>query len=188
MANSYIDMKKSFEYVGDNSTFQKRITWILVLQWIGFSYMVNSMAVLFRTPSFKCRIPLTSFWLTCEAADACRNINSDRVRMDFDRSGGWLNSHQVSITEEFGLYCGQETWISFSQSMFFLGGFFSGYIFSYFSSKLGKRSILLLIIIMTTSALLVCAFAPNFKVFLLGYFFVGFTMFGYETSVYVYIG
>ena len=34
MKNCYIDMKQSFEYVGDNSTFQKRITTILVFQMV----------------------------------------------------------------------------------------------------------------------------------------------------------
>lgn len=107
MANSYIDMKKSFEYVGDNSTFQKRITWIFVLQWIGFSYMVNSMAVLFRSPSFKCRIPLTDLWFPCYASEACKYLDSGYVKMDFDSPGKWFSTHQVSITEQFGLVCGQ---------------------------------------------------------------------------------
>jgi len=34
MPNTFIDMNKSFEYVGDNSTSQKRITWILSMQWV----------------------------------------------------------------------------------------------------------------------------------------------------------
>ena len=34
MDTTYINMKRSFEYVGDNSTFQKRITAILVIQWV----------------------------------------------------------------------------------------------------------------------------------------------------------
>lgn len=72
--------------------------------------------------------------------------------------------------------------------MFFLGGFISGYLFSYISSKIGRRSMLLLISIMSASSILVCAFAVNFRMFLIGYFFVGFTLFGYETNVYIYIG
>lgn len=72
--------------------------------------------------------------------------------------------------------------------MFFLGGFISGYLFSYLSSKIGRRSILLLIMIMVISSIFICAFAINFKMFIIGYFFIGFSLFGYETSVYIYIG
>jgi predicted MFS family arabinose efflux permease len=72
--------------------------------------------------------------------------------------------------------------------MFFLGGFLSGYLFSYLTSKLGRRSVLILILSMVVGSILLCAFATNFKMFLVGYFFVGFTFFGYETSIYIYIG
>ena len=37
-------------------------------------------------------------------------------------------------------------------------------------------------------ALTMCALARSFSVFLCGYFLSGFALFGYETSVYVYIG
>ena len=162
MANSYIDMKKSFEYVGDNSTFQKRITTILFVQWIAFSYLVNSMAFLFRAPTFRCRIPLTDFYVPCHQTIACKFIdNSDHVKVVYETST-YLDFNQVSITEEFRLICDDEAWAPFSQSMFFLGGFLSGYLFSYLSGKIGRRSVLLIIISMAITSILVCAFAPNF--------------------------
>ena len=187
MTNSFIDMKKSFEYVGDNSTFQKRITTILFVQWIAFSYLVNSMAFLFRAPTFRCRIPLTDSYMPCHQNIACPFINTDFVQVVFETSNN-LNFNQVSITEEFGLICADERWAPFSQSMLFLGGFLSGYLFSYISGKIGRRSILIIILVMAITSISLCAFATNFKVFLVGYFFIGFTMFGYETSVYIYIG
>lgn len=76
-------MKKSFEYVGDNSTFQKRITSILVVQWIAFSYMVNSMAVLFRSPNFLCKVPLTDKWISCTAREACPYMGTEFVKANF---------------------------------------------------------------------------------------------------------
>jgi hypothetical protein len=97
MENTYIDMNKSFEYVGDNSKFQKRITTILVIQWIAFSYMVNSMAFLFRSPTFLCRIPLADLWIPCYASDACKYINTEYVKINFENSS-WLSFYQISIT------------------------------------------------------------------------------------------
>ena len=72
-------MNKSLLYVGDNSTFQKRITWILAIQWviikimkISFSFMVNSMAYFFRSPSFMCRVPVTDIYFACSQTIACK--------------------------------------------------------------------------------------------------------------------
>ena len=46
----------------------------------------------------------------------------------------------------------------------------------------------MLVLAMVISSVLICAFAVNFKMFLVGYFFLGFTLFGYETNIYIYIG
>ena len=187
MANSFIDMKKSFEYVGDNSTFQKRITTILFVQWIAFSYMVNSMAFLFRAPTFQCRVPLTDFFVACHQSLACQFIGTDFVKVIYENSN-YLHFNQKSITQEFDLICEDEHLAPISQSIFFLGGFLSGYLFSYISGKIGRRSILIIILSLGITSILICAFAPNFPIFLGGYFLIGFTLFGYETSVYIYIG
>jgi len=34
MESTFLTLNKSLLYVGDNSTFQKRITWILAIQWV----------------------------------------------------------------------------------------------------------------------------------------------------------
>lgn len=54
MENSFIDLNESFIYVGDNSIFQKRITMILAMQWISFTFLVMGMTYVFRTPVFYC--------------------------------------------------------------------------------------------------------------------------------------
>lgn len=130
-------MKKSFDYVGDNSTFQKRITTILVIQWIVFSYMVNSMAYLFRSPTFLCRLPLTEIFFSCDPKLACYNLEHGLAKIVYKNT--LFDFNQVSITQEYNLVCGLEYWAPFSQSMFFLGGFCSGYLFSYISGKIGRR-------------------------------------------------
>lgn len=40
---------------------------------------------------------------------------------------------------------------------------------------------------LATTAVLACAVAQSFEVFMVGYFFSGFGLFGYETNVYIYI-
>lgn len=40
---------------------------------------------------------------------------------------------------------------------------------------------------MAAVSVLTCALAKNYIVFMIGYFFIGFCLFGYETTVYNYI-
>lgn len=130
MESTFLTLDKSLLYVGDNSTFQKRITLILAIQWISFSFMVNTMAFFFRSPSFSCRIPLTDIFYSCSESTAC-----DRSPTDYRV----LQSSTESISEEFGLYCGQAGNIYQAESLFLLGGFLSGYFMSYVSEKIGRR-------------------------------------------------
>jgi MFS family permease len=106
-----------------------------------------------------------------------------------------FNFYQVSISEEFHLYCDHSDLAPWAQSAFFFGGFISGYLFSYVSERIGRRykSIksrlnLLSVLILLTVSILFCALAPNYEWFLGGYFMIGFCLFGYETSIYIYIG
>lgn len=40
---------------------------------------------------------------------------------------------------------------------------------------------------MATTSILLCALTNDFSVFMVGYFLIGFCLFGYETTVYNYI-
>ena len=101
---------------------------ILSIQWISFTFLVMGMTYVFRAPVFYCpdgaggRIP-------CSQDVACLNINN--VDVAYPSS--------ISIIEEFGLICHKDNYVAFTQSLLFLGGFMSGYIFSYLSSKIGSR-------------------------------------------------
>lgn len=105
MESTFLDMKKSFDYVGDNSTFQQRITWIFVIQWvcrqlmqISFSFMVNSMAYFFRTPNFVCKlVPLTDIFIPCTQAIACR-LDTDSWKV-IEETGSFFQVSQTSIVE-----------------------------------------------------------------------------------------
>ena len=72
MESTFLTLDKSLLYVGDNSTFQKRITLILAIQWISFSFMVNTMAFFFHSPVFQCRVPDTDIFYTCSQNTACQ--------------------------------------------------------------------------------------------------------------------
>ena len=95
--------------------------------------MVNSMAYFFRTPSFSCRIPLTEIYFSCTHNTACA-LGEELYRVDPPEDSG-----QVSISQEFGMFCDHSDRISIVQGLFFLGGFFSGYLLSFISERIGRR-------------------------------------------------
>lgn len=45
-----------------------------------------------------------------------------------------------------------------------------------------------MILTLMTLSIIYCAIVPNYEMFLIGYFMIGFCLFGYETSIYIYIG
>jgi MFS family permease len=47
--------------------------------------------------------------------------------------------------------------------------------------------VILVVLILSIVAMLLCAWAPSFDIFTVSYFFTGFFLFGYETTVYIYI-
>ena len=101
---------------------------ILSMQWISFTFLVMGMTYVFRAPVFYCpdgsggRKP-------CSQDEACYNGYPLDV----------VYPISVSIIQEFGLICQKDNYVAFTQSLLFLGGFLSGYIFSYLSSKIGSR-------------------------------------------------
>jgi hypothetical protein len=98
---------------------------------ISFSFMVNSMAYFFRSPNFACRVPLTDIFYACSQTSACRLHPKDFQIINSQSS--------VSIVEEFGLYCGLSELIYQTEMLFFIGGFFSGFILSYIAERIGRR-------------------------------------------------
>jgi hypothetical protein len=93
--------------------------------------MVNSMAYFFRSPNFACRVFFTDIFYACSQTSACRLRPNDFQIINSQSS--------VSIVEEFGLYCGQSELIYQTEMLFFIGGFFSGFILSYIAERIGRR-------------------------------------------------
>lgn len=48
-------------------------------------------------------------------------------------------STQYSVIEEFDLICAKENLVTTAQTLFFLGGWVSGYLLNYLSDKIGRR-------------------------------------------------
>jgi hypothetical protein len=122
MDSTYLSLEQSLTYVGENSTFQKRMTLIFAIQWVVFSFMVNAMAFFFHSPVFRCRVPLTDTFEPCSQSTACELSPNDYQVFS--------EGSQVSIVDDFNLYCSRSGYISQAQSLFFLGGFFSGFVFT----------------------------------------------------------
>ena len=56
------------------------------------------MAYLFRSPTFKCQLPLTDIYYTCDHKTACFNLQYDLAKIEYE-SNAYLNYSQKSITQ-----------------------------------------------------------------------------------------
>lgn len=133
--------------------------------------MVNSIAFFFKTPVFLCKVPLTDIFIVCNQTIACPLMDSGMVKIKTSSADEFFNFYQVSISEEFQLYCNRSDYAPWAQSAFFFGGLISGYLFSYISERIGRRykfnfSIfrlnLLSILVVLTLSIVYCAVAPNY--------------------------
>ena len=116
MKNTFISLDKAFEYVGDNSSFQKLTIKILSFQWIFYSFLTMGMPFLFTTPKFMCTkiIDGETIQTSCTEEDACSNIKNESS----------FHSDDQSLSQEFNLYCEKKVILGFLGSLFFIGKIF----------------------------------------------------------------
>lgn len=112
MKNTFISLDKAFEYVGDNSSFQKRTINILAFQWIFYSFLTMGMPFLFTTPKFLCTklVDGEMQQTSCSEEDACQNMKTDSFAVSDN-----------SLSQEFDLYCDKKVILGFLGSLFFIG-------------------------------------------------------------------
>lgn len=113
MKNTFISLDKAFEYVGDNSSFQKRTIKILAFQWIFYSFLTMGMPFLFTTPKFICTkiVDGETVSTPCTEEDACQQFRNEST----------LHSNDNSLSQEFNLYCEKKVVLGFLGSLFFFG-------------------------------------------------------------------
>ena len=128
MKNTFISLDKAFEYVGDNSSFQKRTIKILSMQWIFYSFLTMGMPFLFTTPKFICTKEIDGQMVSssCSEEDACQNFKNESS----------FNAEDKSLSQEFNLYCEKKVVLGFLGSLFFIGKiliiYFFKRVFSFF--------------------------------------------------------
>ncbi len=83
---------KALEFVGDNSTYQKRIIYVFSIQWALFAFITMGLPLLLVKPLFLCQDGDRMY--RCYEEEACDH----KFIIDTDRS-------ESSISLDFGLYC-----------------------------------------------------------------------------------
>ncbi|KAL4465980.1 hypothetical protein ABPG74_004217 [Tetrahymena malaccensis] len=179
MTKTFIDLNKSYIYVGDNSRFQQRITWILSFQWIFYSMLVMISPIMFQPPKFECDYYNQNIYVTCQEEGVCGIINSGKGKFR-------IIDKDQSIASEFDLYCDKAPLVSIAQSIIFAGYFVAGLVSSWFSDRFGRRKSFLMSITIGSIATIGIGFSSNINMVMGLTFLAGFGMNGYETIILVY--
>jgi len=113
MKNTFISLDKAFEYVGDNSSFQKLTIKILAFQWIFYSFLTMGLPFLFTTPQFFCSKTINgkTVQTSCTEEDACSQFNNESS----------FQSDDQALSQQFNLYCQKKVILGFLGSLFFIG-------------------------------------------------------------------
>ena len=82
-----------------------------------------------------------------------------------------LSKFSRTHTSEFNLVCGREELLSIGQTVYFFGELFSGPIFGVLSDRFGRKSILIVAVLMMAVSGLGSGLIPNFELFLVCRFF-----------------
>lgn len=167
MRHSFITLDQAFDYVGDNSRYQQRITLLLSLQFLFYSFFVMGMPYLLIMPKF-----CTDNY--CSDTPICDSSLVEVIGFD-------------NIIKEFKLYCGNKGKVSFIAASFFIGQMVGGFTFPIFSNIWGRRKLLLFGSTLGALAIMAGSFAMSVSQIYPAYFVAGFGLSGYEMVVYVYI-
>ncbi|CAD8099970.1 unnamed protein product [Paramecium primaurelia] len=166
MKRAFVTLDQAFEYVGDNSKYQQRITLLLCIQFLFYSFFVMGMPYLLQNPSKYCTDGI------CIEYPNCNNRIDSLIGFD-------------SIAKEFGLFCnGRKAFIA---ALFFVGQMFGGFTFPILANIFGRRKILLFGMSLGSISILVGSLCHNLLSLYALFFIAGFGLSGYETVVYVYI-
>lgn len=134
-------IQQALEFVGDNLNYQRKILFLLSIQWTLFSFLIMGMPFLFAPPAFLCSERKfesnlnfsndknfsgknNNFFINDEINPRmnetnfveCNEVEACKGEKIFVKE-----QEETTISKDFELYCGGQFWIAFCQSFFFLG-------------------------------------------------------------------
>ncbi|EGT49101.1 hypothetical protein CAEBREN_21575 [Caenorhabditis brenneri] len=109
---------------------------------------------------------------SCHVHDTQLNTTIDCLAVN-GASYNYIEDKKSTITSDFDLVCEYQGWAEHSTSIFLVGGMVVSPFISQLSDLLGRRPLFLIPLYISVVANIICAFAPNYPIFLFSRFISG---------------
>ena len=173
---TYISVEQAMMYVGDNSTYSKRIIFLMSVMWMPYAFLVTGISLFLDVnASFYCMDGLTGTNQPCDKQAACASGREIVLKPD------------KTIVNEFKLICNKAYLIAWISSTIYFTLVMSNTVFPVLSDRYGRKDTLMIALLVASALLIVSTFCHQFSLWMVCISLAGFCFGGVETVGRVYL-
>jgi hypothetical protein len=151
--STYLTLEQALEYSGDNSTYPKRVLYLMCAYWVWYSSIIMGFSIFLGTHTLIC-VDLEGKYYPCSKQFYCTiNSNGDRI-------------NGKDISSEFGLNCDKSFVKDISYSLLLFVSAVTSIPFGLFSEKYGRKTSLLFSCLLSSIGLIFCGLSTNFTMYM----------------------
>lgn len=174
--HTYISIDQAIQYTGDNSTYSKRILYLIAMVWASYSFLVMGISLFMGSKvTIFCFEARSNGYRECEMQEYCQPGMHTMLKPDH------------TIVSEFRLICNKEYLIAWISSAIYFSNMVSSACFPYFIDRHGRRPTLIFALLAASVATAVAALLWDFRLWMMCIFAAGFAFGGIETTARVYL-
>lgn len=170
---TYLTLEQALEYSGDNSTYPKRVLYLICAYWVWYSSIIMGFSLFLGTFTLTC-VDLDSRQYPCSKQFYC-TMNSNGIR---------VNGQDIS--SEFNLNCDKSYLKDISYSLLLFVNAISSVPFSVISEKYGRKTSLIISCLLSSLALIFCGLSTSFTMYMFFLLIAGAGFGGLEVTSRVY--
>ena len=150
---TYLTLEQALEYSGDNSTYPKRVLYLICAYWVCYSCIIMGFSVFMGTLQLTC-IDGENKDFICSKAYYCKMKKNEIKIIGKD------------ISSEFGLICEKSILKDIAYSLLLFVSSISSVPFSILSERLGRKTSLLFSCLLSSVGLIFCGLSSSFSMYM----------------------
>lgn len=177
-SKTYITMEQALEYAGDNSTYSKKVLFLISFFWIWYSFLIMGIPLFMGGKStYFCPYLDNHIFHQCSENEACNNFSINEI----------LVQPRYTLISEFKLVCGRSYLVAWIGSVVYISNILSGFVFPFLSDRHGRKKTILFSGFLASLSLFAAGFAQSFFYWIICVFLAGFGFGGLEITGRVYL-
>lgn len=150
---TYLTLEQALEYSGDNSTYPKRVLYLICAYWVWYSSIIMGFSLFMGAFNFNC-VDSDGRTFECSQNQFCLAPQTKQHILGKD------------ISTEFGLNCEKSFLKDIAYSLLLFVSAISSVPFSIFSEKVGRKTSLIFACFISSIALIFAGLSDTFGVYM----------------------